>query len=68
MTTSTSAATITRRKIQRPEGRVVLAGADIADGWSGFIDGAIESGLTAARVVRTMVTGGRGAAVVRSQG
>jgi monoamine oxidase len=55
-------------ELQRPEGRVVLAGADIADGWSGFIDGAIESGLTAARVVRTMVTGGRGAAVVRSQG
>jgi monoamine oxidase len=55
-------------ELQRPEGRVVLAGADIADGWSGFIDGAIESGLTAARVVRTMVTGGRGAAVVRSEG
>ncbi len=29
------------------EGRVVLAGSDIADGWSGFIDGAIESGLRA---------------------
>jgi monoamine oxidase len=55
-------------ELQRPEGRVVLAGADIADGWSGFIDGAIESGLTAARVVRTMVTGGRGAAVARSEG
>ena len=33
------------REMQRPEGRVVLAGSDFADGWSGFIDGAIESGL-----------------------
>ena len=30
-----------------PEGRVLLAGADLADGWAGFIDGAIESGLWA---------------------
>jgi pseudooxynicotine oxidase len=29
------------------EGRVILAGSDIADGWAGFIDGAIESGLRA---------------------
>jgi monoamine oxidase len=55
-------------ELQRPEGRVVLAGADIADGWSGFIDGAIESGLSAARMVRTILTGGRGAAVLRSGG
>src|SRR5262249_55064974 len=55
-------------ELQRPEGRVVLAGADIADGWSGFIDGAIESGLSAARVVRTILTGGREAAVPRSDG
>ena len=55
-------------ELQRPEGRIVLAGADIADGWSGFIDGAIESGLSAARVVRTMVSGGRAAAVLRSEG
>jgi monoamine oxidase len=25
----------------------VLAGSDIANGWAGFIDGAIESGLRA---------------------
>jgi monoamine oxidase len=37
--------------MQRPEGRVVLAGSDLADGWAGFIDGAIESGLRAAREV-----------------
>ena len=30
---------------QEPEGRVVLASGDIANGWAGFIDGAIESGL-----------------------
>ncbi len=35
--------------MQRPEGRIVLAGSDLADGWAGFIDGAIESGLKAAR-------------------
>jgi monoamine oxidase len=33
--------------MQRHEGRVVLAGSDIANGWAGFIDGAIESGLRA---------------------
>jgi monoamine oxidase len=33
--------------MQRPEGRVLLAGSDLADGWAGFIDGAIESGLRA---------------------
>ncbi len=33
--------------MQRIEGRVVLAGSDIANGWAGFIDGAIESGLRA---------------------
>jgi monoamine oxidase len=55
-------------ELQRPEGRMVLAGADIADGWSGFIDGAIESGLSAARVIRTILTGGREAAVLRSEG
>jgi monoamine oxidase len=33
--------------MQIPEGRVVLAGSDVANGWAGFIDGAIESGLRA---------------------
>jgi monoamine oxidase len=32
-------------EMRRPEGRVLLAGSDLANGWSGFIDGAIESGL-----------------------
>ncbi|GAA1632118.1 flavin monoamine oxidase family protein [Georgenia ruanii] len=38
-------------ELQRPEGRIHLAGSDFADGWGGFIDGAIESGLRAARNV-----------------
>jgi monoamine oxidase len=36
----------------RPEGNIILAGADVATGaWNGFVDGAIESGLAAARQV-----------------
>jgi pseudooxynicotine oxidase len=35
--------------MQAPEGRVLLAGSDLANGWAGFIDGAIESGFRAAR-------------------
>jgi monoamine oxidase len=33
--------------MQGPENRVILAGSDIANGWAGFMDGAIESGLRA---------------------
>ncbi len=33
--------------MQTVEGHVILAGSDIANGWAGFIDGAIESGLGA---------------------
>lgn len=36
-------------ELQRPEGRIRLAGSDVANGWGGFIDGAIESGISAAR-------------------
>ncbi|PRY49626.1 monoamine oxidase [Geodermatophilus tzadiensis] len=43
-------------ELQRPEGRVALAGADYANGWAGFIDGAIESGMRAARHVHTFLT------------
>ena len=35
--------------LQTPSGRIRLAGSDLADGWGGFIDGAIESGLRVAR-------------------
>jgi monoamine oxidase len=34
-------------ELRRPERRLVLAGSDLANGWAGFIDGAIESGLGA---------------------
>jgi monoamine oxidase len=34
-------------EMQRPEGSVILAGSDFANGWAGFMDGAIESGLRA---------------------
>ena len=36
-------------ELRAPEGRVLLAGSDVANGWAGFIDGAIESGLEAGR-------------------
>ena len=35
--------------LQRPEGRLTFAGSDLASGWVGWIDGAIESGHRAAR-------------------
>ncbi len=35
---------------REPFGRVVFAGGDYADGWAGHMDGAIESGLRAARL------------------
>jgi monoamine oxidase len=33
--------------MQRPEDTVLIAGSDFANGWAGFMDGAIESGLRA---------------------
>lgn len=38
-----------------PDGPIAFATADIAAGWPGFIDGAIESGLTAARLLRPLL-------------
>lgn len=43
-------------ELQRPEGRVVIAGSDYANGWAGFVDGAIESGMRAARDVQALLT------------
>lgn len=37
--------------LQGPHGNVHFASADWADGWRGFIDGAIEQGSKAARVL-----------------
>jgi monoamine oxidase len=35
--------------LQEPEGRLVFAGSDLALGWAGWMDGAVESGAQAAR-------------------
>jgi pseudooxynicotine oxidase len=42
-------------EMRRPEGRVLLAGSDLANGWSGYIDGAIESGLEAGSSAAALV-------------
>jgi monoamine oxidase len=44
------------RELQRPEGNVHFAGSDVANGWRGFIDGAIESGLRVAQQVAQQLT------------
>ena len=44
--------------MRAPEGGIFFAGSDLADGWSGFIDGAIESGLRAAQQVRALLRPG----------
>jgi pseudooxynicotine oxidase len=42
-------------EMQRPEGKIVLAGSDLANGWAGFMDGAIESGLRAGAAALRLV-------------
>jgi monoamine oxidase len=37
--------------LQRPEGQLFFAGSETANGWNGFIDGAIESGFRVSREV-----------------
>lgn len=37
--------------LREPHGNIYFAGSDLADGWGGFIDGAVESGLTASRAM-----------------
>jgi monoamine oxidase len=41
--------------LQRPEGRVTFASSDLASGWAGWIDGAVESGHRAARTAAEML-------------
>lgn len=36
-------------ELQKPYGRIQFANADWADGWAGFVDGAIEQGTRSAR-------------------
>lgn len=44
-------------ELQQPRGRVIFASADWANGWRGFIDGAIEQGMIAGRRVRELLAG-----------
>ncbi|MDX6598454.1 MAG: pseudooxynicotine oxidase [Gaiellales bacterium] len=41
--------------MRAPESGLVFAGSDLADGWSGFVDGAIESGLRASHQVQALL-------------
>jgi pseudooxynicotine oxidase len=43
--------------MQAPEGRVHFASGDTADGWRGFIDGAIERGLCVSQQVHRQLAG-----------
>lgn len=43
------------QELQRHHGRIVFASADWADGWRGFVDGAIEQGQTAVRETLELV-------------
>ncbi|MER7083489.1 flavin monoamine oxidase family protein [Saccharopolyspora kobensis] len=43
--------------LQEPHGAVRFAGSDVATGWAGFIDGAIESGLRVSRAARSALRG-----------
>lgn len=47
-------------QLQRPEGNLFFAGSDIASGWRGFIDGAIESGAVAAQAAAQFLEGRNG--------
>jgi len=43
------------RELQQPSARVIFASADWANGFRGFIDGAIEQGLEAGRRIRALL-------------
>ena len=43
--------------LRKPSGGIFMAGSDSALGWRGFVDGALESGITAARDVRQYLKG-----------
>lgn len=45
-------ATNNLKALQEPHGRVFMANADWAQGWRGFIDGAIEQGARAAAITK----------------
>lgn len=47
--------TASLRDLQQPHGSVLFAGSETANGWNGYIDGAIETGFRAAREARNML-------------
>ncbi|MGN8129989.1 flavin monoamine oxidase family protein [Paenarthrobacter sp. 22069] len=49
--------------LQAGHGNVLFAGSDIANGWGGFIDGAIESGMEAALAAASNIAGRTGTAL-----
>lgn len=49
--------------LQAGHGNVLFAGSDIANGWGGFIDGAIESGMEAALAAASRIAGRTGTAL-----
>ncbi|KRE91105.1 flavin monoamine oxidase family protein [Arthrobacter sp. Soil764] len=49
--------------LQAGHGNVLFAGSDIANGWGGFIDGAIESGMEAASAAASNIAGRTGTAL-----
>ena len=42
-------------ELERMEGRIAFAGSDIARGWGSYMDGAIETGLRAAREIEAVL-------------
>ena len=42
-------------ELERREGRIAFAGSDIARGWGSYMDGAIETGLRAAREIEAIL-------------
>ncbi|CEJ60173.1 hypothetical protein PMG11_08758 [Penicillium brasilianum] len=45
------------QELQKADGRVFFASADWADGWRGFVDGALESGQKSANEVKAFLNG-----------
>jgi lysyl oxidase-like protein 2/3/4 len=52
-------------ELQNPHGCIVFASADWADGWRGFLDGAIERGQVAVRDIMDLMEGSRGTPTAR---
>lgn len=48
--------------LQQPHGRIFFANSDLASGWAGWIDGAIESGLRASADSNALLAGNGSAA------